>query len=321
MSNTANPCHEALAVWANHANLGQGPLAVALSGGADSTALALAAQDRWPGDVVALHIHHGLQAAADGFEAHVRAQCQRWGMVCHVQHIQAQHAPGQSPEAVARDGRYRALAEMAQSVGAAHVLLGHHADDQVETLMLALSRGAGLPGLSAMPTNFERHGVRFARPILSVDPQSLRDWLAGQGIAVVQDPSNDDTHFTRNRIRQGLLQAWRRDFPAYASTLARSAEHAAQAQTLLDELAQIDLQVVGWPPSIAGLQALSAARQSNALRHWLRTEHGVAPSQAQLEALLSQIGACTTRGHQIELKVGPGMVQRQRQHLQYTAPL
>lgn len=321
MSNTANPCHEALAVWADRANLGQGPLAVALSGGADSTALALAARDRWPGHVVALHVHHGLQAAADGFEAHVRAQCQRWGMACHVQHIQAQHALGQSPEAAAREGRYRALADMAQSVGGAHVLLGHHADDQVETLMLALSRGAGLPGLSAMPTNFERHGVRFARPILTVDPQALRDWLAGQGIDVVQDPSNENTDFTRNRIRHGLLQSWRRDFPAYASTLARSAEHAAQAQTLLDDLALIDLQRVGVPPSIADLQALSAARQSNVIRHWLRTEHGVAPSQAQLEALLSQIGACTTRGHQIELKVGPGLVRRHRQHLQYTAPL
>jgi tRNA(Ile)-lysidine synthase len=319
--NAANPCQEALAVWANGANVERSALAVALSGGADSSALALAAQERWPGRVVALHVHHGLQAAADGFEAHVRAQCQRWGMACHVQHIQAQHAPGHSPEAAAREGRYRALAEMAQSAGASHVLLGHHADDQVETIMLALSRGAGLPGLSAMPTNFERHGVRFARPILTVDPQALREWLAGQGIAVVQDPSNDNTEFTRNRIRHGLLQAWRRDFPAYASTLARSAEHAAQAQTLLDDLARIDLQRVGVPPSIAGLQALSAARQTNVLRHWLRSEHGVAPSQAQMAALLSQIRACTTRAHQIELKVGAGRVERQRQHLQYTAPL
>ena len=319
--NAANPCKEALAVWANGANVERPALAVALSGGADSSALALAAQERWPGHVVALHVHHGLQAAADGFEAHVRAQCQRWGMDCHVQHIQAQHAPGQSPEAAAREGRYRALAEMAQSVGASHVLLGHHADDQVETLMLALSRGAGLPGLSAMPTEFERHGVRFARPILSVDPQVLREWLAGQGVDVVQDPSNDNTDFTRNRIRHGLLQAWRRDFPAYASTLARSAEHAAQAQTLLDDLALIDLQRVGVPPSIAGLQALSVARQTNVLRHWLRSEHGVAPSQAQMVALLSQIRACTTRAHQIELKVGAGRVERQRQHLQYTAPL
>lgn len=321
VSHTANPCKEALAAWANRAHVEQGPVAVALSGGADSTALALAAQERWPGRVVALHVHHGLQAAADGFEAHVRQQCQSWGMTCLVQHIQAQHGPGDSPEAAAREGRYRALAEMAQSLGVSHVLLGHHADDQVETLMLALSRGAGLPGLSAMPTNFERHGVKWARPILSVDPQDLRDWLAEQGVVVVQDSTNDDTAFTRNRIRQGLLQAWRRDFPAYASTVARSAEHAAQAQGLLDELAQMDLLRLGVPPSISGLQALSIARQSNAVRYWLRSEHAVAPSQAQLKAVLVQIQACTTRGHHIALKVGPGLLERRGQHLQYTAPL
>lgn len=294
---------------------------MAFSGGADSTALLLAAHAHWPHGVVALHVHHGLQAAADDFEAHVLVHCKHWGIECWAEHIQAQPAPGQSPEAAAREGRYRALATMAQAAGASQVLLGHHADDQVETLMLALSRGAGLPGLSAMPTNFERHGVRFARPILSVDPQALRDWLAEQGIAVVQDPSNSDTHFTRNRIRHGLLQAWRRDFPAYASTLARSADHAAQAQLLLNDLAQLDLQAVGVPPTIAGLQALSAARQTNALRYWLRTAHGVAPSQAQIQAVLLQIGACTTRGHQIELKVGMGTVHRHGQHLHYQAPL
>jgi tRNA(Ile)-lysidine synthase len=316
-----NPCATALATWADAAPTFELPLAVAFSGGADSTALLLAACERWPGGVVALHVHHGLQAAADGFEAHVRAQCQHWGVPCHVAHIQAQHAAGESPEAAAREGRYRALADLAPSVGASVVLLGHHADDQVETFMLALSRGSGLPGLSAMPTNLERHGVRFARPILSVDPQDLRAWLVGQGVAVIQDPTNDDTTFTRNRIRQGLLQAWRRDFPAYASTVARSAEHAAQAQSLLDELAQIDLRMVGVPPSISGLQTLSAARQSNAVRYWLRSEHALAPSQAQLKALLVQIQACTTRGHRIALKVGPGLVERHGQFLQYTAPL
>jgi tRNA(Ile)-lysidine synthase len=294
---------------------------VAFSGGADSTALLLAAHSAWPGAVMALHVHHGLQAAADGFEQHVRAQCERWGVPCVVQRIQAQHAPGQSPEAAARAGRYLALAEMAQTAGAQQVLLGHHADDQVETLMLALSRGAGLPGLSAMPIAFERHGVSFARPILSVDPQTLRDWLCASGIKVVQDPSNDDVRFTRNRIRHGLLAAWRRDFPAYAQTLARSAAHAAQAQTLLDDLARIDLLSVGVPPSISALQALSPERQGNVIRHWLRNHHQAAPSQAQIETLLQQIAACTTRAHQIELKVGAGKVQRLRQHLQYTAPL
>ncbi len=317
----ANPCAAALAAWAVAAPPFDLPVAVAFSGGADSTALLLASHARWPGRVVAFHVHHGLQAAADDFEAHVRAQCQHWSVPCHVAHIQAHHGAGESPEAAAREGRYRALADLATTVGAAVVLLGHHADDQVETFMLALSRGAGLPGLSAMPANLERHGVRFARPILSVDPHDLRGWLAEQDVAVVQDPTNDDTTFTRNRIRQGLLQAWRRDFPAYASTVARSAEHAAQAQSLLDELAQIDLRLVGLPPSISGLQTLSAARQSNALRYWLRSEHAVAPSQAQLKALLVQIQACTTRGHHIALKVGPGVLERRGQLLQYTAPL
>lgn len=316
-----NPCSAALAAWAHAQPQLQMPLAVAFSGGADSTALLLAAQARWPGQVVALHVHHGLQAAADGFEAHVRTHCQHWGVDCHVAHIQAQHAPGDSPEAAAREGRYRSLAALATWVGASRVLLGHHADDQAETLMLALSRGAGLPGLSAMPANFERHGVAFSRPMLSVDPQALRDWLTQQGVVVVHDPSNDNTAFTRNRIRQGLLQSWRRDFPAYASTLARSAEHAAQAQTLLDELAQMDGQILGLPPRIAALQTLSSARQSNAIRYWLRNEHGVLPSQAQLQALLQQIRACTTRAHRIDLKVGPGRLQRRGQFLQYTAPL
>lgn len=320
MNAAANPCDSALAAWVGCAKPAQ-PLAVAFSGGADSTALLLAAKALWPRGVVALHVHHGLQAAADGFEAHVRAQCQAWGIDCRVQHIHAQHAPGQSPEAAAREGRYRALAQLAQAAGASQVLLGHHADDQAETLMLALSRGAGLPGLSAMPVDFERHGVRFARPMLSVDPQAARLWLTQQGVAVVEDPSNSDPHFTRNRIRHGLLQAWRRDFPAYASTLARSAHHAAQAQTLLEDLAQMDLLNLGVPPNIRGLQALSIARQSNALRHWLRSAHGVAPSQAQLQALLRQIGACTTRGHGIDLKMGPGTVQRHGQHLHYVAPL
>ncbi|MFM2075913.1 MAG: tRNA(Ile)-lysidine synthase [Pseudomonadota bacterium] len=312
-----NPCSAPLALWAQTALPLPSPVAVAYSGGADSTALLLAANALWPQGVVALHVHHGLQAAAHGFETHVRTHCERWGIACHVQHIQARHTAGESPEAAARVGRYRALAQMAESLGAPCVLLGHHADDQAETLMLALSRGAGLPGLAAMPMNFVRHGVRFARPILAVDPQTVRAWLDGQGLEVVNDPSNNDLGFTRNRIRHGLLRVWRRDFVAYAQTLARSAEHAAQAQSLLDELAQMDLQAVGVPPTIQGLQGLSGARQANALRHWLRTAHGVAPSQAQLKEVLRQIQACTTRGHRIELKVGAGVLQRRGQHLDW----
>jgi tRNA(Ile)-lysidine synthase len=294
---------------------------VAYSGGADSTAVLLAAQARWPGRVVALHVHHGLQAAADGFEQHVRHVSARLGIPLQVRHVQASAALGQSPEDAARSARYTALADMAHQAGAAGVLLGQHADDQAETLMLALSRGAGLPGLAAMPDRFERHGVLFGRPFLALPGQLLREELAARAEAFVDDPSNTDVRYTRNRIRAVLLPAWAACFPGFQAQLARSAQHAAQAQVLLDELARIDLQLTGQPPSLQGLQALSRERQANALRHWLRSSAGVVASTAQLDELLDQVAACTTRGHRIHLKVANGFVTRQGATLAFERPI
>ncbi|MCW5654121.1 tRNA lysidine(34) synthetase TilS [Hydrogenophaga sp.] len=298
---------------------GSAPLAVAYSGGADSTALLLAVRDRWPDRARAFHVHHGLQAAGDDFEAHARAFCARHGVPLRVAHVQAAHAPGQSPEDAARRARYEALARMAQEEGASCVLLGQHADDQAETLLLALSRGAGLPGLAAMPEHFERHGVVFGRPLLDLPAQALRAVLNEAGHAFVDDPSNADARFTRNRIRATLMPAWAEAFPGFRLLLARSARHAAQAQRLLDELAAIDLAACGTPPAITPLRALSRERQANALRAWLRREEGVAPSAAQLEELLDQIAACTTRGHRIEIKVASGCVVRDGERLCYRA--
>ena len=126
-----------------------GPFAVALSGGADSTALFIACVTRWPGHVHAVHVHHGLQAAADDFEAHCMALCARFNVPLVVQRVNAAHAAGESPEDAARQARYRALADALQHNWGGliqHMVLAQHADDQVETLLLALSRGAGLPG-------------------------------------------------------------------------------------------------------------------------------------------------------------------------------
>lgn len=285
-------------------------VAVACSGGADSTALLLAAAARWPGQVTALHIHHGLQVAADDFARVCEATCASLGVPLRVVHVEAGHAPGQSPEDAARIARYAALAHAAQSLGAEVVLLGQHADDQVETMLLALSRGAGLPGLSAMAEQFERGGVQFCRPLLQLPAGALRDWLVQQGQPFIDDPSNTDERFTRNRIRARLLPALEAAFPQFRTTFARSARHAAQAQTLLVEVAREDLQRVGVPPSIRALQALSAPRQANLLRQWLDDTHHATPSTAQLEQLLGQIAACTTRGHRIHLKVADGHVTR-----------
>jgi len=290
------------------------PLAVALSGGADSVALLLACAERWPGQVRAIHIHHGLQAAADDFERHCVALCARRAIPLAVCRVDARHAPGESPEDAARQARYAALSRAARTawpdVLLGDVALAQHADDQVETLLLALSRGAGLPGLAAMPARWERDGLVYHRPLLRVPGAALRAWLRDQCESWVEDPSNADQRFTRNRIRARLLPALEDVFPQFRDTFARSAAHAAQGQELLAEVAAQDLAQVGTPPTLDGLRALSRARQANVLRHWLRAVHATTPSAAQLSELQDQIADCTTRGHRLRLKVGRGFVVR-----------
>lgn len=290
------------------------PLAVGLSGGADSTALLLACAQRWPGQVQAIHVHHGLQAAANTFEQHCRALCARLQVPLAVQRVDARHAPGQSPEDAARIARYKAFEAAAHASPAQaaiqSIALAQHADDQVETLLLALSRGAGVAGLAAMPAQWERGGIAWHRPLLQVAGADVRAWLQARGECWVEDPTNADERYTRNRIRARLLPALEAVFPAFRDTFARSAAHAGQASSLLHDLAVQDLASVGMPPQIAALQLLSSARQGNALRHWLKNHHQTTPTAAQLAELQRQIAACTTRGHRIRLKVGRGMVER-----------
>lgn len=286
------------------------PLGVAYSGGADSSALLRAAALCWPGQVQAIHVHHGLQAAADAFTEHCRRTCDELGVALRVRHVDARHRAGESPEDAARVARYRALAGAAREAGLSCVLLAQHADDQAETLLLALSRGAGLPGLAAMPARFERHGMAFLRPWLQLPGARLRAWLGGQGAGFVDDPSNADTGYTRNRIRHQLLPALEQAFPSFRDTFARSARHAAQAQALLDEVAADDLAAMGDEPVITRLQGLSRARQANLLRHWLRSRHGTTASAAQMEELLDQVADCTTRGHRLRIKAGAGFAVR-----------
>jgi tRNA(Ile)-lysidine synthase len=315
--------------------------AVAYSGGADSTALLLMLTQQHPGQVQAIHIHHGLQAAADDFAAHCAAFCAALGVPLHVVRVDAKAATGQSPEDAARRARYAALSSKINELNSTlpqqnraqaaikTVAIAQHADDQIETLLLALSRGAGLPGLSGMPASWQRDGVEFVRPLLGMTSLEIRSYLASQGLAArhpgspnigqgwVEDPTNIDTQFTRNRIRHDLIPALEKTFPQFRQTFARSAAHAAQAQLILEQLAMQDIAHTGSPPKIVALQGLSPERQGNVLRRWLKSAHQASPSTAQLVELQSQIANCTDRGKQIHIKVASGFVGREGGALSY----
>ena len=299
------------------------PLAVAYSGGADSTGLLALCARQWPGQVAAVHVHHGLQAAADDFERHCVQTCATLEVPLSVQRVDARHASGQSPQEAAREARYAALAEALRvpigGLSCQSLALAQHADDQLETIVLALSRGAGLPGLSGMRSTWDAGGVRYHRPLLEVAASDIRDWLAASALGFVEDPSNSNEAYTRNRIRARVLPALDASFAQARVTFARSAAHAAQAQLLLDEVAQQDLVLLRGSGTgtlaIAQLRTLSRPRLANLLRHWLKSVCGAAASAAQLAELQDQIMACATRGQQIRIKVGDGLAVRRGQNL------
>jgi tRNA(Ile)-lysidine synthase len=299
-------------------------MAVAFSGGADSTALLMACVRRWPGQVRAIHIHHGLQADADKFASHCQVLCEQLQVPLVLCKVNAKHEAGQSPEDAARKARYAALSEAVHAhpllQGVKDIALGQHADDQVETLLLALSRGAGLPGLASMPSKWLRADLHWHRPLLNVAGAKLREYLTLLEVTWVEDPTNQDQQFTRNRIRAQLLPALERAFPQFRDTFSRSASHAAEAQEILNEVAAADLSslMASGGLNIKFLQQLSPARQSLVLRQWLKVHHQTTPSTVQMSELLSQIAACTTRGHQLRLKVGRGYALRDGQVLTWS---
>ena len=253
---------------------------VALSGGLDSTVLLhLLAQLRQTHSLPALtavHVHHGLQAAADAWPAHCQAVCDSLGVPLQVFHVQVR--PGASLERAAREARYRAFEAVTQ---ADEVLLtGQHRDDQAETLLFRLLRGAGVSGLSSMPHDRTLGLGRMCRPLLDVSRAELEAYARSHGLNWVEDPSNTQTAFSRNYLRHEVIPALTKRWPQATASMARTAAHCAEAQGLLEELAQQDLAAANTPhtefawlglPSLAlaPIAALSAARQRNVLRYWL----------------------------------------------------
>jgi tRNA(Ile)-lysidine synthase len=198
-----------------------GIVAVACSGGRDSLALlhATAVAARGEGlDAVALHIHHGLLPEADAWFDHVESMCRRWaseGLPVRFigRRLTARPRRGESVEAWAREARYAALTDMAREAGAGLVLLGHHRKDQAETFLLQALRGAGVAGLSAMPACIERDGLVWQRPWLDVPRAHIEQYVQQCGLESVEDPSNTDPRFARNRLREAVWPALAAAFP------------------------------------------------------------------------------------------------------------
>ncbi len=255
-------------------------VAVAYSGGLDSTALLwlTARQGVLLGaSVVALHVHHGLMPEADAWAAHAQANAERlgregWPVRLVVRRLAGAPAPGESVEAWARRGRYAALASMAHEVGAGLVLVGQHADDQAETVLLQALRGAGPAGLAGMPARWEADGLLWARPWLHRPRAQLRAAAEASGLDWVDDASNADRRFARSRLRHEVMPALQAAFPQTVHVLGDVARQAAQARALADEVAADDLpRCTGADGGLVyrAWQALPPGRRANALRAWL----------------------------------------------------
>lgn len=270
-----------------------GQLCVALSGGLDSSVLlhALAAlRERAPAPGLrALHVNHGLQPDASAWAEACRALCRRLELPIEVIELSLAPVRGASVEAEARDARYAALA--ARLHPGEWLLTAHHRDDQLETVLIQLLRGAGIAGLSAMPELARFGGGWHARPLLDVDRAALEAYATRHALDWVRDPMNDSTRFDRGWLRAEVLPAIRQRWPAAAATVARSASHLAEARVLLDELALADAAgiVAGGRLALAGLQRLSRERQVNLLRWWIRSRGLRPPPAARLRAALREL--------------------------------
>ena len=269
-------------------------LCVALSGGVDSVALLHAAHALVSGEpglrLRALHVDHGLQQQSKDWTAHCRMQCDGLGVSLRVLDLELDVPKGASVEAEARRVRYAALAAALEPGEC--LLTGHHADDQLETVLLQLFRGAGVAGLAAMPARAPLGPGFHLRPLLQVERSQLEAYATASGLDWVEDPMNRECRYDRSYLRHAVLPAVRTRWPALARTVGRSARHMAAAQGLLDVLAEVDggpLVDVDGRLELASLVALSRDRQVNVLRWWIVRQGLGVPSTARLESILRDV--------------------------------
>jgi tRNA(Ile)-lysidine synthase len=265
-------------------------VAVALSGGRDSMALLDAATAIAPElglTLSAIHVHHGLSPNADAWTRFCEEECARRGVPLTVHRVAVDRALGDGLESAARRARYEAFEAAAVDA----VALAHHADDQAETVLLQLLRGAGPHGLAAMPASRASRRLLFVRPLLALPRSALAAYARARSLSWVEDESNADQRRARNLVRCTIAPQLAAAFPGYPATLARAASHQSEAALLLDELAQQDAggAIVEGTLARDRLIALPPHRARNLLRWFLRTLGLRPPSTARLAAMLAAL--------------------------------
>ncbi len=286
-------------------------IAVACSGGCDSVVLldVLASlRDQLGVELVVLHVDHGLQAGSHEWGTFVRERARSLGLDSRVLGIHVARDAGSSLEESAREARHAALESACRDVGAQVLALAHHADDQAETVLLQLTRGAGVAGLAAMAGWDARRAILRWRPLLGSRRADLEAHAREQSLAWITDPSNADRRFARNAMRLDVMPAIEQFAPGAAIAIARSARHLQSMLALEREVATADLEAVrsGEGLSIACLAALSPARRTATLRAFLR-ERGVrAPGTGRLDEAWRQLWTSRPAA-QPSLRLGSGV--------------
>jgi tRNA(Ile)-lysidine synthase len=243
-------------------------------------------------------VHHGLSAHADAWLAEAEALCRRWArrglpVALAARLLAERPGRGDSVEAWARRARYRALREMALERGVDLVLLGHHRRDQAETFVLQALRSGGVAALSAMPRLVRRDGITWARPWLELPREAIEAYARRHRLRWIDDDSNADGRFARNRLRLRVWPALSAAFEDAEASLAAAAERAQQAAAVVDEIAALDVAAVADADGVdlAAWRRLSSARQRQALLRWLRGALPEAPSASLVERLMREADA------------------------------
>lgn len=299
-------------------------LCVALSGGMDSVVLLHALRHRpaslFPSlQLSAVHVHHGLSANADCWADFCAGFCRDCAVPLDIVRVQVPRESGEGVEGAARRQRYAVFARCQ----AEWLALAQHRDDQAETVLLNLLRGAGVAGAAAMPPERKLGpGLTLLRPLLDVPRRQIEAYALAHGLRWVSDESNDDRHFRRNFLRHDILPPLEKHFPAASTALVRAAGHFAEAATLLDELARSDAQALTTPAgriALPGFQALSLARARNLLRYLWQAAGFRAPETRWLEEALKQLRPAAA-SPEFCLETVDGQLRAYRGELYFVAP-